>query len=100
MIYSIDLDGTLCTQEKDYSKARPYRDRIAYVNALYEAHTIIIDTARGYITGNRLRWRYITMRQLKEWGVKYHELRVGKKLDADFFVDDKSINAKDFFKDT
>ena len=31
--------------------------------------------------------------QLDSWGLKYTELRVGKKISADVFIDDKSINA-------
>ena len=98
MIYSFDLDNTLCTQKADYAMAEPFKDRITYVNKLYDkGHKIYIETARGQVTGNRREWRNITIRQLKRWGVKYHKLQVGKKLDADFFIDDKSINAKDFF---
>ena len=28
MIYCFDIDGTICTQEIDYSDAKPYPERI------------------------------------------------------------------------
>ena len=75
MIYCFDLDGTLCnTKDGDYEKSLPLHDRIKKVNELYvEGHYIIIETARGSITG--IDWFELTKRQINEWGVKYHELR-------------------------
>lgn len=92
-----DLDGTLCeTNDTDYNGAKPKLDRIKKVNKLYDnGVTIIIDTARGTTTG--LDWRNFTESQLKEWGVKYHILRTGIKLNADLYVDDKAINDNKFF---
>lgn len=98
MIYCFDLDGTLCTNtDSKYEDAIPYENRIKKVNDLYnEGHTIIIDTARGSTTG--IDWTDITNNQLKKWGVNYHTLRVGIKLHADIFVDDKGIKDNEFFK--
>jgi hypothetical protein len=45
---------------------------------------IIIHTARGW---GELA---MTMRQLKEWGVKYHTLICGKPI-ADIIIDDRSV---------
>ena len=44
MIYVFDLDGTIClTEGRDYAEAVPLAERIAAVNALFDAgHTIII----------------------------------------------------------
>lgn len=97
MIYCFDLDGTLCTNtDGDYGSARPFKDRIDKVNQLYnEGHTILIDTARGSTT--KIDWYGLTENQLKEWGVLYHTLRVGEKLHADIFIDDKGTNDKIFF---
>lgn len=96
-IYVFDLDGTLCYQEEDYAKAKPIIDRIRQVNNLYDdGHHIIVDTARGITTG--IDWKELTEKQLKDWGLKYHQLRLGGKLHADFFIDDKGINASDFFE--
>ena len=96
-IYCFDLDNTLCTHENDYNLAKPYLERIKKVNELYDAgNTILIDTARGSTTG--IDWKEITEQQLNSWGVKYHSLRVGVKLNADVFIDDKSINDVLFFQ--
>lgn len=98
MRYCFDLDGTLCTIEKNYSDAEPKLERIAEVNELYDSgHTILIDTARGSTTG--IDWKEVTEKQLHKWKVKYHHLRTGVKLHADIFVDDKGINDKDFFSE-
>lgn len=98
MIYCFDLDGTLCSNtEGKYKEAKPFLDRIKQVNSLYENGNIIkIDTARGATTG--IDWKELTTKQLDEWGLKYHELRVGVKLNADIYVDDKGINDFLFFK--
>jgi len=97
MIYCFDLDGTLCTNtDGDYDLAKPLTDRIIRVNELFdEGHTIKIDTARGSETG--IDWYPLTEGQLKGWGVRYHTLRVGKKMVADIYIDDKGISDKDFF---
>lgn len=97
MIYCFDLDGTLCnTKDGNYKQSSPINGRIKKVNDLYEeGHHIIIETARGSVTG--LNWFELTKRQLDEWGVKYHELRTGVKKYADYYIDDKAIKDKDFF---
>ena len=97
MTYCFDLDGTLCSHEKNYSNATHFPERISKVNGLYDSgHRILIDTARGATTG--IDWTEITEKQLHKWKVKYHKLRVGHKPNSDIFVDDKGINDKDFFK--
>ena len=41
MIIYVDIDGTICNEHpdekgnKDYKKAEPFQDRIAYFNELY-----------------------------------------------------------------
>ena len=93
----MDIDGTICSHEKNYTEAKPYLERIAEINELYDSgHTILFDSARGSTTG--INWKEITEKQLHKWGVKYHYLRTGVKLNADVFVDDKGISDKDFFK--
>jgi len=37
------------------------------------------------------------MKQLKEWGCKFHELKMGKPA-YDLFIDDKNINCETYFK--
>ena len=99
MIYCFDLDNTLCTNtNREYDNSQPIINRIKKLNELYDdGQTIIIDTARGSVTG--INWFDVTKKQLDEWGVKYHTLYVGRKLNYDVIIDDKAINDLDFFKD-
>ena len=96
--YCFDLDGTLCnTINGDYENSTPFFDRIIKVNDLYEkGNFIIIETARGSMTNND--FFTLTFNQLTSWGVKFHELRVGVKKYADFYIDDKAIKDTDFFE--
>ena len=99
MIIYIDIDETICTSSpnRDYSKANPMFNRINKMNKLYdEGNTIIYWTARGSGTG--IDWEEITKHQFKEWGIKYHDLRLGKPI-YDLFICDKAINSDVFFKD-
>ena len=59
MKYVIDIDGTICKEvilpdsggKKDYANHIPMPERIAKVNALYDAgHTIKYMTARGCVS--------------------------------------------------
>ena len=99
MIYCFDLDGTLCeTEGSDYPGSLPKYERIDVVNKLYDAgHTIIIETARG--SGSGVDWYGVTYTQLKNWKIKFHRLRVGTKIHADIFVDDKGVSDSEFFKE-
>ena len=84
---AIDLDNTLCvTSEGDYSNSTPIKSRIDAVNSLYIDHYILIYTARGSTTG--IDWRDLTTKQLKDWGVNYHELSF-QKPHFDSLIDDK-----------
>jgi hydroxymethylpyrimidine pyrophosphatase-like HAD family hydrolase len=98
MVYCFDLDGTLCnTDGNNYKDSTPKKERIEIVNTLYdEGHTILIDTARGCVSGKN--YFFFTMEQLKSWGVKFHTLRTGVKFGADVFIDDKGIQDQRFFK--
>ena len=96
MIYCFDLDGTLCSSSPgDYAKAVPWQERIDVVNRLFdEGNHIKIYTARGMTT--KVNYRSMVKWQLDHWGVKYHELIMGKPA-ADIYIDDKGINAGRFF---
>jgi hypothetical protein len=89
--YCIDIDGTICTiSVNDYSSAEPYTDRIEQLNCLYdEGNRLIYFTARGSLSG--LNHEELTKKQLKEWGVKYHEILFGKPA-ADYYIDDKATD--------
>ena len=98
MVYVFDIDGTLCTLVKDalYENAEPLKERIQEVNSLYDKGNYIkLYTARGSQTG--IDWTEITRNQLSRWNLKYHELIINCKPHGDLFVDDKAINADDFF---
>jgi hypothetical protein len=94
--YCFDLDGTLCTNtEGTYVNAKPFPDRIAKVNTLYDAGCrIAIYTARGSKTG--INWADLTKQQLATWGVKYHELSFGKPY-AEIYIDDKCVHCDEWF---
>ncbi len=98
MIIYVDIDGTICTNtDMAYKEAKPMRENIKKINALYdEGHTIIYWTARGSVT--KIDWLELTKKQLKKWRVKYHDLRV-KKPHYDLFICDKAINSEDYFRD-
>ena len=106
MNYVFDIDGTICTlTDGDYAKAEPIKHRIEKVNALYdEGHTILFQTARGMgRTHNNAQhaWElfYVfTYEQLKNWGVKFHSLFLGKPA-GDIYIDDKGIKDEEFFAD-
>ena len=98
MIYIFDIDGTICTlvQNANYKQAKPFKSRIDKVNKLYsEGHEIKLYTARGSSTG--IDWSEITKEQLDKWGVKYDSLIMNCKPHGDIFIDDKAINADQFF---
>tara|TARA_Y100000034_G_scaffold134462_1_gene202972 strand:+ start:448 stop:1146 length:699 start_codon:yes stop_codon:yes gene_type:complete len=99
MIYCFDIDGTICTLTKNgtYAKAVPFDDVISGINELYSSgHNIIMMTARGSVS--KIDYTELTKKQLQEWGVQYHELIMHKKPNADFYIDDKGINIKDWRK--
>ena len=99
MIIYVDIDDTICkrnTQNLDYTKSEPLKERINKINELYEnGHTIVYWTARGTRTG--INWFEITYNQLKTWGCKFTELRMGKP-NYDLFIDDKNINSETYFE--
>lgn len=96
--YCFDLDNTLClSTDTNYESSVPFESRIQKVNGLFEeGNRIVIHTARGDLTG--LDLRALTERQLSAWGLRYHELRMGKPF-ADHYIDDKAVLDSDFFED-
>ena len=113
MRYCIDIDGTICNpgtcKSCQYEGATPKKDRIEYVNKLYDkGHYIIYFTARAMGRNSDKPideakkvaeevLKPLTKMQLDIWGCKYHELIMGKP-HADLFIDDKGINCDDFFR--
>tara|TARA_R110002124_G_scaffold211182_1_gene377510 strand:- start:153 stop:461 length:309 start_codon:yes stop_codon:yes gene_type:complete len=100
MLIYVDIDETICEspKDRDYTKAQPIKKRIEKINKLFdEGNTIVYWTARGTMTG--IDWYKITQKQFDIWGVKYHDLKMGKPA-YDLFIDDKNINSDTFFNDT
>ena len=102
--YVFDIDGTICTQtEGDYENAAPFYDRIKIVNNLYdEGHKIYFYTARGmgrFNNDGSKAWPEfytLTVQQLKDWGVKFNQVMLGKPA-GDVYIDDKGMRDEDFF---
>lgn len=95
MIIYIDIDETIChSPDKDYPNAKPILENIRKANSLFDkGHTIVYWTARGSSSGKD--WTELTHEQLNNWGVKFHELKLGKP-SYDLWIDDKAINVLDW----
>jgi len=90
MVYIVDIDGTICTQEKNYKDAKPIHKNIEKINKLWdEGNVIIYWTSRGHTS--HIDWKELTMNQLLEWGCKYNSLDMNKR-SYDFWIDDKALN--------
>jgi len=97
MIIYVDVDETVCQspEDRDYSKAVPIKKNIKKINELYyNGHMIVYWTARGTTTG--VDWTETTVSQLKKWGAKFHDVRLGKP-HFDLYICDKSINSETYF---
>jgi len=83
----IDLDGTICTEEKTFSRslAKPISGAIENINKLFsEGNTIIIYSSRSW------QEYEMTTEWLKSAGVNYHQLILGKPI-GDYWIDDRAI---------
>jgi hypothetical protein len=96
-----DIDGVVCNNTNGrYEDARPYPEMIKIVNELYDAgNYIILSTARGMgkYNGNQAlamkQWYSLTKMQVEGWGVKYHELHLGK-IQAHVYIDDRAFRVR------
>ncbi|MDO8634245.1 MAG: phosphoheptose isomerase [archaeon] len=96
-----DLDNVICSQTTgDYENAVPDRTAIKLVNSLHsQGHRIIIYTSRFMGRNNndakaaQAEGYQFTFQQLKGWGVKFHELFLGKPK-YDVLVDDRAVFLK------
>lgn len=104
-ILAVDLDDTLCERPKTveskgiekYNYCTPLLHNIRKVNTFYdEGNTIIIYTARGMSQFQEdvnlvyANLYHLTKNQLDSWGVRYHQLVMGK-IHYDLLIDDKTI---------
>ena len=94
-----DIDNVLCeTDDKhNYLKSKPIKKNIQIVNRAYsKGFIIILYTARymgrckGKLSEVNKKIKPLTIKQLKKWGVNYHEIYFGKP-SFDLFIDDRSI---------
>lgn len=97
--YVFDIDGTLVTNTfGNYETAKPIKEAVQKLNQLYDdGHTILLMTARG--ATSKKDYTDFTKRQMEEFGIKFHQLIMNQKPNADFFIDDKAINARDWLED-
>ena len=94
-VFCFDIDGVIAsiTPNAEYNAATPIKENIKIINKLFDnGNKIILFTARGSTTG--IDWRQTTESQMKEWGVRYDELKFGKP-SADYYIDDKMLSLKD-----
>lgn len=111
---AFDLDDVLCYRPdgydhlgpEKYDYCEPFILNIDLVNSLYDdGYKIVIYTARGMtqFKGNIVDiYSYLydrTKQQLSSWGLKYHQLVMGK-IHYDVFIDDKAINSLNIDKKT
>lgn len=97
--FVFDIDGVIARKREDldYTKAEPDERMICIINRLYDlGNEIILFTARGYTTGKD--WREVTRSQMERWGLKYHELHMGKP-NADYYVDDKMLDMEVLYRE-
>jgi capsule biosynthesis phosphatase len=97
-----DIDNVICktNARREYSKSIPIKKNIKIINRAFNSgFNIILYTARymGRCKGNimevKRKIQPLTIKQLKNWNVKYHKIYFGKP-SFDLFIDDKSL----FFK--
>jgi len=111
-IIAFDLDDVICHRSSEYEHlgpdkynyCKPNQQVIDLVNSLYDdGNEIVIYTARGMsqYNGNvALIYSKLyskTSEQLNSWGLKYHQLVMGK-IYYDLLVDDKVLNSEDITK--
>ena len=101
LIFCFDIDNILCiSPNNNYKKSKPIKKNIRLVNYLINnGHFVKLFTSR-YMGRNKDNIKKAkaqgykkTYLQLKNWGLKFNELRFGKP-SYDYFLDDKNI----FFK--
>ncbi len=101
--FCFDIDNTICTTNgNDYKNSKPKIDIIKTINKLHsKGHIIKIYSAR-YMGRNKDNSKLAnkqgykkTFTQLKNWGLKFHFLYLGKP-SSDIYIDDKSLGFSKF----
>jgi hypothetical protein len=101
-IIIFDIDNTIATTiGTKYHLSKPIKSQIKKINKLYgRGYIIKIFTARymGKHNGNvnliKKKYYQKTYNQITNWGLKFHELIMGKPI-FDLFIDDKAYNVRD-----
>lgn len=100
----VDIDNTICfVHDRDFVNAIPNIEIIDKINKLHEdGWEIYLFTARGdnsckTLKAKEKKYREVTETWLFTNGVKYDKLMFGKP-NADYYVDDKNINIKEFLE--
>jgi CMP-N,N'-diacetyllegionaminic acid synthase len=106
-IIAFDLDDVLCSRHLKYDHlgpnkylhCEPIQPNIEMVNNLYDkGNIIIVYTARGMtqfsgdVSKIYSELYQITFNHLKTWGLKFHQLVMGK-ISYDILIDDKCLNS-------
>tara|TARA_R100001163_G_C4946012_1_gene115780 strand:- start:119 stop:412 length:294 start_codon:yes stop_codon:yes gene_type:complete len=87
----VDIDETICfyTGKRRYELAKPSYKNIKKINKLFdEGNEIIYWTARG--CRSKTDCSALTIKQLRDWGCKYHQLICNQKPDYDLLICDKT----------
>ena len=107
------MDDVLCHRPKGYENLGPSKynycypieENIELVNSLYnDGYKIVIYTARGMsqfngnVTEIYSQLYSQTIKQLNSWGLKYHQLVMGK-IHYDVLIDDKVLNSYEIDKE-
>ena len=109
-IIAFDLDDVLCYRTNEegkinkYYSCKPIDSMIKIANECYDdGNTVIIYTARGMsgFKGNvndiYSNLYELTIEQLNKWGIKFHQLVMGK-IHYDLLIDDKAVNSLEITK--
>ncbi len=97
-VICFDIDGVICkTKLNNYKTSKPIKKNIKLINQLFKSgYFIKIYTARcmGRNLDNKKKAekqiKKYTIRQLKNWNVRYDKIFFGKP-SFDLFIDDKCI---------
>lgn len=97
-----DIDNTICvTKGSNYNSSKPKIKIIKLINQLYKKDYYIKIFTSRYMGRNEdsfllVKKKYYskTKKQLKSWGLMFHELILGKP-SYDIHFDDKSFNIKE-----
>ncbi len=87
----IDLDGTICTEEKTYSRSLAIvkkRAKEAIQKLFDEGNTIIIYSSRSWMEYE------MTYYWLKNNNIPFHQLVLGKPI-GDIWIDDRALQFND-----